>query len=85
MVTGKRVLSLTSLIARNDGGQVAGQRGPEAGSGGAGVPVPEEGALSSCWISMVGRDPGIWEEGAVGLREGTAGLRPNPFNVCSHR
>uniref|UniRef100_A0A671G3M2 BAF chromatin remodeling complex subunit BCL7C n=1 Tax=Rhinolophus ferrumequinum TaxID=59479 RepID=A0A671G3M2_RHIFE len=53
VVTGKRVLSLPSLIARNDGGQVAGQRGPEAGSGGAGVPVPEEGALSSCWISMM--------------------------------
>lgn len=43
---------------------MAGQRDPEAGSGGAGAPVPEGVVLSSCWISMVCRDPGISGGGA---------------------
>lgn len=59
MVSIKLPLTLTLLIPRSEGGQVAGERDPEAGSGGAGAPVPEEVALSSCWISMVCRDPGI--------------------------
>lgn len=77
VLTGKLPLTLSPLTPRSDGGQVEGQRDPEAGSGGAGAPVPEGAALSSCWISMVGRDAGMW--GAVVIKGGDWGLRPNPF------
>lgn len=75
-------LILTPLIPRSDGGQVAGQRDPEVGSVGVGVPVPEGVALSFCLISMVRSDPGIR---VGGLKEGTGDLRPNPIDFCSHR
>lgn len=75
-LTGKLSLTLTPLTPRSDGGQVAGQRDPEAGSGGAGAPVPEGVVLSSCWISMVCRDPGISGGGAGWGIEG-GGLGPS--------
>lgn len=77
MLTRKLTLTLSPLTPRSDGGQVAAQRGPEAGSGGAGAPVPERVALSSCSISMVCRDAEMW--GAVGIEGG--GWRPQaqPF------
>ena len=78
VLTRKLPLTLSSLTPRSAGGQVEGQRDPEAGSGGAEAPVPEGGALSSCWISMVGRDAGMWG-GAVGIKGRDWGLRPNPF------
>ena len=56
----KHKLILAPLIPRSEGGQVAGQRDPEAGIAGAGAPAPEGVALSSCLISMVCRDPGTW-------------------------
>lgn len=68
VLTGKLPLTLSPLTPRSAGGQVEGQRDPEAGNGGAGAPVPEGVALSSCWISMVGRNAGMW--GAVGIKGG---------------
>lgn len=52
-LTEKLSLTLIPLTPRSVGGQVVGERDPEAGSGGAGAPVPEGVALSSCWISTV--------------------------------
>lgn len=49
---------------------MAEQRDPEAGSGGVGVPVPEGVALSSCWISMVCRDPETKGVGVCGIEGG---------------
>lgn len=60
-----------------------GQRDPEAGSGGAGAPVPEGAVLSSCWISMVGRDAGMW--GLWALREGTGASSPTLLAFFPHR
>lgn len=70
MVSRKLALTLIPLTPRSDGGQVAGQRDPEAGSGGVGVPVPEGVALSSCWISMVCRDPETKGVGVCGIEGG---------------
>ena len=74
VLTRKLPLTLSPLTPRSAGGQVEGQRDPEAGSGGAGAPVPEGAALSSCWISMVGRNAGMW--GLWALREGTGASSP---------
>lgn len=65
------------LTPRSAGGQVVGPSDPEAGSGGAGVPVPVEVARSSCSISMVCRGPGDWGcQGGCWIEKREWGLRP---------
>lgn len=83
-------LILTPLIPRSAGGQVAGQRGPEVGSVGVGVPAPEGVVLSFCLISMVCRDSGTGGRGrgggeGYGIEGGDWGPQAQPSHFCSHR
>ena len=72
---------------RSTRGQVEGRRDPEAGSGGAGAPVPEGVALSPCWISMMRTvtrvtQPSIQKAPCRRARGPALGAPPSPAVLC---
>lgn len=62
---------------------MAGQRDPEVGSVGVGVPAPEGVVLSFCLISMVCRDPGTGGGGGggYGIEGGDWGPQAQPSRL----
>uniref|UniRef100_A0A8D1U4C7 BAF chromatin remodeling complex subunit BCL7C n=1 Tax=Sus scrofa TaxID=9823 RepID=A0A8D1U4C7_PIG len=76
----KKVMATIEKVRRwSVGGQVAAQSDPEAASGGAGAPVPEGGALSSCSISTVCRGCWLGFGAAVGNEGGDWAPQTQPF------